>query len=118
MVHYTIDEALQSIDTIPRRVQQLVQQKLDGLESGIRVVQVQLVSVKWPMQVDEAFEAFMAASQKSGQTITQARTYAETTLNKTAGQVAESSYRALLDPSATRSSGRPCGPRLPAMSRV
>ena len=64
MVHYTIDEALQSVDTIPRRVQQLVQQKLDALESGIRVVQMQLVSVKWPMQVDEAFEAYVAASQQ------------------------------------------------------
>jgi membrane protease subunit HflK len=97
MAHYTIDEALQSIDTIPRRVQQLVQQKLDAIESGIRVVQVQLVNVKWPKQVDQAFEAFISASQTSGQAITQARTYAETGLNRTAGQVAESLYRALLD---------------------
>jgi membrane protease subunit HflK len=97
MVHYTIDEALQSIDTIPRRVQQLVQQKLDAIDSGIRVVQVQLVSVKWPKQVDQAFEAFISASQTSGQAITQSRTYAETTLNKVAGQAAETLYRALLD---------------------
>ena len=82
MVQYTIDEALQSIDTIPRRVQQLVQQKLDAIESGIRVVQVQLVNVKWPMQVDQSFEAFISASQASGQAITQARTYGETTLNR------------------------------------
>jgi len=101
MVHYTIDEALQSVDTIPRRVQQLVQQKLDLLESGIRVVQMQLISTTWPMQVDEAFEAYVEASQKSAQTITQARTYAETTLNKTAGQVAEPLCKALLDPNAT-----------------
>jgi membrane protease subunit HflK len=98
MAHYTIDEALQSIDTIPRRVQQLVQQKLDAIESGIRVMQVQLVSVKWPKQVDEAFEDFVKASQTSGQTITQARTYAETTLNKTAGQAAEALYCAVQDP--------------------
>jgi membrane protease subunit HflK len=97
MVHYTIDEALQSIDTIPRRVQQLVQQKLDAIDSGIRVVQVQLVSVKWPKQVDQAFEASISASQTSGQAITQARTYAETTLNKVAGQAAEALYRALQD---------------------
>jgi membrane protease subunit HflK len=98
MVHYTIDEALLSIDTIPRRVQQLVQQKLDAIESGIRVAQVQLVSVTWPRQVDEAFQAFVKASQTSGQAITQARAYAETTLNKAAGQVAEPLYRALQDP--------------------
>ncbi len=97
-VHYTIDEVLQSVDTIPRRVQQLVQQKLDALESGIRVVQMQLVSAKWPMQVDQAFEAYVEASQKSSQTVTQARTYAETSLNKTGGQAAERLCRALLDP--------------------
>lgn len=98
MVHYTIDDALQSVDTIPRRVQQLVQQKLDALESGIRVVQMQLVSAKWPMQIDEAFEAYVAARQQSDQTITQARTYAETTLNKTGGQVAHRLCDAILDP--------------------
>jgi modulator of FtsH protease HflK len=100
MVHYTIDEALQSIDTIPRRVQQYVQQKLDAIDSGIRVVQVQLVSVKWPKQVDQSFEAFISASQISGQAVTQARTYAEITLNKVAGQAAETLYRALLDKNA------------------
>jgi membrane protease subunit HflK len=97
MVHYTIDEALLSIDTIPRRVQQLVQQKLDAIESGVRVVQVQLVNVKWPKQVDQAFEAYMTASQTSGKKITEARTYAETTLTKTAGQMAELLYRAVQD---------------------
>ncbi len=100
MVHYTIDEALQSVDTIPRRVQQLVQEKLDALESGIRVVQMQLVSTTWPMQVDEAFQAYVEASQTSEQTVTQARTYAETTLNKTAGHVAEPLCKALLDPNS------------------
>lgn len=100
MVHYTIDEALQSIDTIPRRVQQYVQQKLDAIDSGIRVVQVQLVNVKWPKQVDQSFEAFIAASQISGQRITEARTYGETSLNKVAGQAAETLYRALLDTKA------------------
>jgi len=100
MVHYTIDEALQSVDTIPRRVQQLVQEKLDALESGIRVVQMQLVSTTWPMQVDEAFQAYVEASQKSAKVVTEARTYAETTLNKTAGQVAEPLCEALLDPNS------------------
>jgi len=101
MVHYTIDEALQSTDTIRRRVQQLVQQKLDEIESGIRVMQVQLVSVKWPKQVDQAFEDFVKASQTSGQTITQARAYAETTINRVAGQIAEPLYAAVQDAGAT-----------------
>lgn len=97
MVHYTIDEAIQSKDTIPRRVQQVVQQKLDALESGIRVVQMQLDSAKWPMQVDEAFVAYVEASQRSAQTITQAQTYAQTTLSRTGGQVAGPLCEALLD---------------------
>ena len=98
-VHYTIDEVLHSTDTIRRRVQQLLQQKLDAIESGIRVVQVQLVEVTWPKQVDQAFQAFISASQTSGQAVTQARTYAETTLTRTAGQVGEAVYRALFDQS-------------------
>jgi regulator of protease activity HflC (stomatin/prohibitin superfamily) len=59
------------------------------------------VNVKWPKQVDQAFEAFISASQTSGQKITESRTHAETTLNKTAGQVAESLYGALQDTRAT-----------------
>jgi regulator of protease activity HflC (stomatin/prohibitin superfamily) len=102
MVQYTIDEALQSVDTIPRRVQQLVQQKLDALDSGIRVAQMQLISAKWPMQIDEAFEAYVAAGQQSEQTVTQARTYAETSLTRTGGQVAQRLCDAILDPN--------CGP--------
>lgn len=98
LVHYTIDDVLQSIDTIPRRVQQLVQQKLDDLETGIRVAQMQLVSAKWPMQVDHAFQAYVEASQRSDQMIQQARTYAETILTMTAGQLAERLYQATMDP--------------------
>jgi membrane protease subunit HflK len=101
MVHCTIDEVLQSVDTIPRWVQQSVQQKLDAIESGIRVVQVQLVSKKWPKQVNQAFEAYVSASQTKLQAITQAKTYAETTLTKVAGQVANELCQALLDKNAT-----------------
>jgi membrane protease subunit HflK len=103
MVQYTIDEVLQSIDTIPRRVRDLVQQKLDDIESGIRVVQVQLVNKSWPMQVDQAFEDFVKASQTSQQKVTEARTYADTTLTKVAGQVAGTLYRALRDPNTSES---------------
>jgi len=101
MVQYTIDEVLQSTNTIPGRVQRLVQQKLDAIESGISVVQVQLVNVTWPMQVDQSFMAFIRASQASQQAVTEAHTYADTTLTKTAGQVAESLYQALRDKNAS-----------------
>lgn len=98
MVQYTIDEAIQSLDAIPRRVQQLVQEKLDTLDSGIRVVQMQLIDKRWPMQVDAAFQAYVEASQSSAQAITQARTYADTTLTRAGGQVARRLCDAILDP--------------------
>jgi membrane protease subunit HflK len=101
LAHYSIDEAILSADTIRRNVSQLVQQKLDELDSGIRVTQVQLVDAKWPKQVDEAFQAFFTASQERQQAISEARTYAENTLSKTAGRVAAALGRALLDPAAT-----------------
>ena len=96
MVNYTIDEAIQSTDTIPRHVEQLVQQKLDAIDSGIRVTKVQLVAATWPRQVDRAFEEFIAASQRSGMAISDARNYAEQTLTDAAGQVAETLYDTLM----------------------
>jgi regulator of protease activity HflC (stomatin/prohibitin superfamily) len=97
MVHYTIDEAIQSIDTIPGRVQQLAQKKLTDLGSGITVTSVRLVKAEWPKQVDQAFAESIAASQRSQATITEARTYAENTLNEVAGLVARQLYQGLVD---------------------
>ena len=97
MVHYTIDEAIQSIDTIPGRVQQLAQTKLTDMGSGISVTSVRLVKAEWPKQVDQAFAESIAASQKSQAAITEARTYAENTLNEVAGLVARQLYQGLVD---------------------
>lgn len=96
MAQYTIDEALQSTDTIPRHVEKLTQEKLDGIDSGIRVTKVQLVAATWPQQVDGAFEAYIAASQRSGLAISDARNYAEQTLTDAAGQAAEQLHAALM----------------------
>ncbi len=96
MAHYSIDQALQSTDTIPQYVRQLVQQKLDDMESGIQVTSVQLVRALWPKQVDDVFQAFITASQDSGKAISEAQTYAEDALNDAAGRVAEEMYRAVL----------------------
>ncbi len=96
MAHYSIDQALQSTDTIPRNVRRLVQQKLDDIESGIQVTSIQLVEARWPKQVNDAFEAFITASQNSGRMISEAQTYAENALNDAAGRVAEELYRAVL----------------------
>ena len=49
------------------------------------------------MQIDEAFTALVTASQDRQTTISQAQTYAESTLNETAGPVAEKLFLALND---------------------
>lgn len=98
MVNYTIDEAISSQDRIPRHVQRLLQEKLDKIQSGIRVVSIQLTASEPPAQVRDAFEASTKASQKSQTTITEARTYAGTTLSEAAGPVAEELFKALHDP--------------------
>ena len=88
MVNYTIDEAISSREMIPRHVKRLMQEKLDILESGINVVSVQLTKSECPPQVKIAFEASTTASQTSETTVTEAKTYAENTLNKAGGPVA------------------------------
>ncbi|MHC4497619.1 MAG: protease modulator HflK [Planctomycetota bacterium] len=95
MVNYTIDEAISSQDRIRRHVQSLVQKKLDGLRSGIEVVSLQLTRSEWPRQVDQAFDDFIRASQSSQAVISEARTYAETTLSEAAGPVAEELFAVL-----------------------
>jgi len=88
MVNYTIDEAISSRDSIPKHVKRLMQEKLDTIESGIKIVSVQLIRSECPPQVKTAFEASTMASQKAETEVTSARTYAENTLNEAGGPVA------------------------------
>jgi membrane protease subunit HflK len=89
MVNYTVDETLfLSQDRIIRHVQKLLQEKLNQIESGIKAVSVQLIEMKWPRQVDAAFQASITASNASEQAISEARGYAENTLNEAAGPIA------------------------------
>jgi len=97
MVNYTIDEAISSQDRIPGHVRSLMQEKLERIQSGIKVVSVQLTRSEPPRQVKPAFEASTLASQRSEKVITEARTYAETTLNEAAGPVAGELFVALHD---------------------
>jgi modulator of FtsH protease HflK len=102
MVHHTIDETLVSNDTVRRHVAQLAQQKLDDIESGLHLTSVLLVDVRWPRQVDDAFQAYNSARQTSETAIQTARKNAAKALEQTAGRVAEPLYAALtrekLDP--------------------
>jgi membrane protease subunit HflK len=97
MVNYTIDEAIKSQDRIPKHVKRLLQEKLNKIESGIKVVSVQLTDIIWPRQVDEAFWASIRVSQESQKAISQAKGYAESTINETAGPVALELLAALED---------------------
>jgi membrane protease subunit HflK len=99
LVNYTIDEAISSQDRIPKHVKRLVQEKLDKIESGIKVVSVQLTASECPRQVKEAFESATRASQQRGKEITDAEAYAANTLNEAAGLVAGQLVAALHDES-------------------
>ena len=98
IVNYTIDDVLfEQVARVTEHVKKLFQNKLDKIESGIKVVSVQLTDKIWPQQVDEAFQASIKASQESGKVISEARTYAETTLSDAAGPVAMELYASLHD---------------------
>ena len=101
MVNYTIDEAIKSQDRIPKHVKRMLQERLDKIDSGIKVIDVYLTDITWPRQVDEAFLASIKASQTSQKAISEARTYAENTLNESAGPVAERLFASLHDKNIT-----------------
>src|SRR3989304_2096646 len=96
MVNYTIDEAMfEQVGRVTDDVKQSLQQKLDEIESGIKVESVQLTDITWPQQVNEAFESLISARQDRQNAIDEARTYAQKTLNEAAGPVAEKFLEAL-----------------------
>ncbi|MCK5225899.1 MAG: hypothetical protein KAQ89_04210 [Planctomycetes bacterium] len=87
MVNYTIDEAISSEDRIPRNVKKLLQKKFNAIECGLTVVSVQLTDITWPRQVDRAFLNSIKSRQFSETLVSQAKGYAENTLNEAAGPV-------------------------------
>ncbi|HCO96025.1 MAG TPA: hypothetical protein DIU00_19145 [Phycisphaerales bacterium] len=117
LVNYTIDEAISSQDRIPKHIKRLLQEKLDKIESGIKVVSVQLTNSECPRQVKKAFEASTTASQESETEITNARTYAANTLNEASGPVAEKLYAALHDESIDEQTRELLWPQLAGTAR-
>ncbi len=104
MVNYTIDQAISSRDRIPRDVADFLQNKLDAIESGIRVVSVQLTNSVYPPQVKAAFEKSTLASQQRDRVRSKAQEDAYNILSQAAGPVARELYAALHD--ETISEGR------------
>ena len=96
MVNYTIDGVMfEKVASVTDHVKRLFQENLDKIESGIKVVSVQLTRRNWPRQVREAFLASIRASQERQTAISEAKSYAEKTLNETAGAVAEELFEVL-----------------------
>lgn len=89
MVNYTTNDVLfDKVAAVSEHVKRLLQQELEQIESGIKVVSVQLDDKTWPQQVDTAFLDSIKAGQLKGTLISNAETYAMTTLSETAGSVA------------------------------
>jgi regulator of protease activity HflC (stomatin/prohibitin superfamily) len=101
MVNYTIEEVkYEKISTITANVRNLIQEKLDKIESGIKVVSLNFDESTWPLQVDQAFQAYLSASLIMKQQVTQAQTDARTRLNEAGGIVAEELLDAVKDPNS------------------
>jgi membrane protease subunit HflK len=98
MVNYTIDDIMyEKVAQLTEDIKELVQEKFKKIESGIKVVQIQLTEKTWPRQVDKEFQELVTASQDRQTAIDTARTYAESTLNEAAGPIAEKLFAALND---------------------
>jgi membrane protease subunit HflK len=89
MVQFTIDDAVTSQKDISVKVKLALQQRLDAINSGIRVDDVFAERIIWPRQVDDAFQASIQASQQSKTAITDAYSFKEKLLTDTAGPDAE-----------------------------
>jgi membrane protease subunit HflK len=108
MVNYTIEEAMfEKVSSVTEHVKDRLQKKLADIDSGIKVVSVQIRDITWPRQVSGAFEAALTATQAKQKVISEAKLYAEKTLNETAGPVAVELLAALHDASSDRQKQEP-----------
>jgi membrane protease subunit HflK len=104
MVNYTIDEAISSkVATVSDRVKERLQNKLNSLETGIKVVSIQIRDITWPRQVSDAFQASLTATQDKQKVISQAKLAAEKILNESAGPIAAELLASLRDSSFDKS---------------
>jgi membrane protease subunit HflK len=104
MVNYTIEEAMyERSASVTDHVKRLLQDKIDELNCGIRVIDVQRNRIAVPRQVAMAFKAAHSAVQTREKTISEAKLYSEKTLNETAGPVATELLKALHDKDANTS---------------
>jgi membrane protease subunit HflK len=103
MVNYTIEEAMfEKVSSVSERVKDRLQNKLNAIDGGIKVVSVQIRDITWPRQVSAAFEAALTSTQNKQKAISEAKLYSEKTLNETAGPAAVELLSMLSDGSSDR----------------
>lgn len=102
MVRYNIDDAVTSKTDISEGVKRRLQEKLDAIESGIRIDAVRADRIVWPRQVDSAFQASIEASQQSKTAVTEASAYKDKLLTDTAGPLAEQLLEKFKQPGLTQ----------------
>lgn len=96
MVNYSIDEVMfERVARVTEHVKNLLQDNLNKIDSGIKVVSVDLTKSIPPRQVHGAFLASLKASQDRQKAISEAKTYAERTLSEAAGAVADELFKVL-----------------------
>jgi membrane protease subunit HflK len=100
MVNYTIEEAMfEKVASVTERVKERLQNKLNALDSGIKVVSIQIRDITWPRQVGDAFQASLTATQNKQKAISEAKLNAEKILNETGGPIAGELLASLHDSS-------------------
>jgi membrane protease subunit HflK len=82
---YPVDRVLPDVGTLKDSISSRVSQQTRALGVGIEIQQVD-VQVRAPLQVKEAFQAVVTASQKKDSAVNAARGYANTVLSKAAGE--------------------------------
>ncbi len=95
LVNYTVDDITsERMSTVTEHVKRLIQERLNELESGIKVESVNLADSKWPRQVNDAFEGLHKFSQMRDTLITEARGYAQNKLIEAAAHAEETIAKA------------------------
>ena len=90
LVNYTVDDITsERMGTVTLHVKRLIQERLDELESGIKVESVNLLDSRWPRQVNDAFEGLHKFSQVKETMISQAHSYAQNKLIESQAQAEE-----------------------------
>jgi regulator of protease activity HflC (stomatin/prohibitin superfamily) len=102
LVRTSIDDAIISKEDIRNSVENLLQKKLDTIDSGIKIDSaLPLGKITWPRQVNEAFLESNKATQLKIQKIDEARGYASQILNAAGGANADTVLTAMKNPAMT-----------------